>query len=93
MFDEQGAEGWEIATVFKDKPDYYIVIFKRPKTETLTKVIDDMIHRCQIIIESPGKSDYLKYHSSATPNQSYHYLALEDRCVWIGYCPWCGDDI
>jgi len=93
MFDDQGAEGWEIALVFNHETDYYIAVFKRPKTETSSNVTDDMPHRCQVIMETPLAEDNLKYHSTAIPGQSYHYLLIDDRVIQIDYCPWCGEKI
>ena len=81
-FNELGGEGWELIQV-----DYghegAMAIFKRPKTEPLPEV-------------TIGQSSLLSGHwsSSATLGHSYHYLLPQDRGVaWIGYCPWCGDDI
>jgi len=85
-----GDEGWELVQI--DHQREY-AIFKRPKEEQSDKVTDDMPHRCPSMPTTRQAEVHLKYHSSATPNQCYHYLILEDRVVWIGYCPWCGDDI
>ncbi len=91
LLNQFGDEGWELVQI--DHQREY-AIFKRPKTETLTEVTGDILHRCPSIINSSLVEDNLLYHSSGDPNQSYHYLLLKDRgVVWIGYCPWCGDDI
>ena len=91
MLNRFGDEGWELVQINYKREQ---ATFKRPKTETLTEVTGDILHRCPSIINSSLVEDNLLYHSSGDPNQSYHYLLLKDRgVVWIGYCPWCGEDI
>ena len=93
-FDEFGDEGWELVQVDYDC-ELGTSIFKRPKTETLTEVMEWENHHCPPDT-SIGDSFMLRsYYNNSHPEDSYYFIISHETGAAnvVSFCPWCGEEL